>query len=78
MTAYSANELCKAGTSSVYVASHARFFARLCMHACRFNPVHACMHAGLTQCMAMKETPAKVFCVRLMRLLKMQDTALRK
>ena len=38
------------------------------------------MHADLTQCMAMKETPARVlvFHVGLMRLLKMQDTALRK
>ena len=36
------------------------------------------MHAGLTQCMAVKETPARVFHVGLMRSLKMQDIALRK
>ena len=36
------------------------------------------MHAGLTQCMAVKETPARVFHVGLIRSLKMQDTALRK
>ena len=37
-----------------------------------------CVHAGLTQCMTVKETLVRVFRVGLMELLKMQDTALRK
>ena len=34
------------------------------------------MHAGLTQCMTVKETPARIFHVGLMRSLKMQGRAL--